>query len=326
LRTTSRRQQLKALGLGALAGTVGMARPLSAASTLITARRVLRIAQITDIHVQPELGAADGMTQCLRHIHAQTDPVDLILNTGDCVMDCMAQDADRTKLVWDLWDQILASECKLPIHHLIGNHDVWGWSKKASRTTGDEPGWGKGVALKRLGLKSSYYSFDQADWHFIALDAVQPYQEFYLAGLEDDQFEWLRRDLAATDPAKPILIFSHIPIISAAALMKKDIATNDKFVVPGGKMFLDNVAVKNLLRNHPNVKLCISGHIHLRDRVEYMGLPYLCNGAVCGDYWKGNSDGECDPGYTLIDLFENGTFAYQYVPYGWSFRVAEQDH
>lgn len=283
-------------------------------------RRVLRIAHITDVHVQPELGAGEGFTQCLRHIHSQQDPVDLIINTGDCVMDCMAQNRERTTLIWDLWDKILAADCKLPIKHVIGNHDVWGWSKKASNTTGNEPDWGKGIASKRLGLGLPYYSFDLAGWHFVALDTVQPYQDFYLARIDDAQHAWLRQDLNSLDRKKPVFIFSHIPIVSAAALMKADIAQKDGFLVPGGKMLLNNVAIKDLLKEHPNVKMCISGHIHLRDQVNYMCVNYLCNGAVCGDYWKGDSHGECKPGYCMIDLFEDGTFAQQYVPYGWAFR------
>ena len=235
-------------------------------------------------------------------------------------MDCLAQDSGRVNLIWDLWDQILAGECKHPIRHLLGNHDVWGWDKKKSKTTGSEPGYGKAFALKRLGLQNPYYSFDQAGWHFIGLDSIQPHLDSYRAGLDAAQFDWLRSDLSSVDPKMPVILFSHVPIISAAIYMKPDIDTPDGFSIPGSKVIQNNVQIKDLLKQHPNVKLCVSGHIHLRDAIEYMGVTYLCNGAVCGDYWKNSSAGECEPGYCLIDLFEEGRFTYDYIPYGWVFH------
>ena len=39
-------------------------------------------------------------------------------------------------------------------------------------------------------------------------------------------------------------------------------------------------------------------------------------GAVSGAWWKGPKD-RCAEGYGLFDLFDDGTFKHQYVPYGW---------
>src|ERR1700712_1605293 len=103
----SRRQYLKRLGLG-IAGMATAAHLTPAmAATPASRKRVLRLAHLTDVHVQPELGAAQGLAQCLRHIHNQADKVDLILNTGDAVMDCFSENAARTRLVWDLWNDVL---------------------------------------------------------------------------------------------------------------------------------------------------------------------------------------------------------------------------
>ena len=65
------------------------------------------------------------------------------------------------------------------------------------------------------------------------------------------------------------------------------------------------------------MKLCISGHIHLIDRVDYNNITYLCNGAVCGKWWRGTYQ-ESPPGYALIDLYNDGSFAHQYIAYGWA--------
>ena len=82
----------------------------------------------------------------------------------------------------------------------------------------------------------------------------------------------------------------------------------------GGDMHTDTAAIINLFYKHPNVKLCLSGHIHLRDKVVYNNVTYLCDGAVSGAWWKGNLR-ETAPGYGLIDLYEDGSFEEQYLHY-----------
>ncbi|MEX2092204.1 MAG: hypothetical protein WD971_05980, partial [Pirellulales bacterium] len=75
-----------------------------------------------------------------------------------------------------------------------------------------------------------------------------------------------------------------------------------------------------LFAKHPNVKLCISGHLHLLDRVDYNGVTYLCNGAVSGNWWGGRHK-DCDEGYAVVDLYDDGTFEHEYVKYGWKAAI-----
>ncbi len=334
--SSTRREWIKKAGASA-AGAVlisqgvagcapqGIAAPDSAPdSQLQSARRnparkrVLRIAHITDIHVEPERHAAEGFAACLRHIHALPDRPDFIINTGDCVMDSIGATDARTKVQWDVWHSVLAAECTLPVEHCIGNHDVWGINKKKSGATGAEPNYAKRRAMKELGLSSPYRSFDRAGWHFIALDSTFPLEEenTYTARLDNEQFEWLAADLAAQPAERPILIFSHIPIVAACAYFDGDNEETGNWVVPGAWMHIDARSLKDLFQLHPNIKLCISGHIHLVDRVEYLGVTYLCNGAVCGGWWKGSYQ-ECPEGYAVIDLFDDGSFEHEYVLFSW---------
>lgn len=306
--------------LWATAG-VCAASAVAAAEQAAPRRRVLRIAHLTDIHVQPERDAAGGMAACLHHVQEQKDKPDLVLVGGDCVMDSFGATRDRTQVQWDLWRNVLQGECSLPVEACIGNHDVWGWNKKESQTTGKEPLYGKKWAMEMLGLGERYRSFDKAGWHFIALDSTQPGPagDDYKAFLDDAQFDWLARDLAAVNPQTPVLVWSHIPILSAAAFMDGDNEKSGDWVVPGAWMHLDARKIKDLFLKHPNVKVCLSGHLHLIDRVDYNGVAYLCNGAVCGSWWKGANQ-ECREGYALVDLFSDGSFESQYVEYGWQAR------
>lgn len=319
----TRRGVIKAAA-GATAGAalwsgVGMAQVRGQADTVKPRRRVLRFAHLTDIHVKPERGAGDGMVAALHHAQSLDDPPELIFNGGDGIMDALGATKSRTQLQWDLWHSILKNECSLPVEHCIGNHDIWGWYQDKSETTGDEPMWGKAWALEGYGLDKPYRSFDRAGWHFIVLDSVQLREGggAYTAKLDDEQFEWLAEDLQKVDAATPIIVISHIPIVSVTPAFFRDYFKDNKTQVPGALLHTDMHRIKDLFYRHKNVRLCLSGHIHLVDRVEYLGVTYICGGAVSGAWWGGNWH-ECDEGYGVIDLYDDGGFGYQYVPYGWT--------
>jgi 3',5'-cyclic-AMP phosphodiesterase len=57
------------------------------------------------------------------------------------------------------------------------------------------------------------------------------------------------------------------------------------WVIPGAWVHIDARRIVELFHQHKNVKLCLSGHIHLFDRVLYNGVTYICDGAVCGRWW-----------------------------------------
>jgi Icc protein len=73
---------------------------------------------------------------------------------------------------------------------------------------------------------------------------------------------------------------------------------DDDFRVSRPLMYADCMQIKELFDRHPNVKPYLSGHLHSCDRVEYNGVTYLCNGAVCGNWWKGRHH-DCDEDYSV---------------------------
>lgn len=317
----NRREMLKAAGaVIAMSGLGGLAFAQTTAPIAKpqTRRRTLRVAHLTDIHIQPERKAGDGMIMCLHHVQNLKDKPDLILTGGDSVYDSFEADNARTQLQWDLWNSVFRNECSIPVQSCIGNHDVWGWHKRNSKTSGDEPNYGKKRAMENLHLSERYRSFDPpgCGWHFIALDGIQPDGNGYMAFLDEEEFDWLQRELAATDPKTPVLVFSHIPILSISAMLWASQDKTGDFKIEGSLVHTDAVRIKDLLAKFPNVKLCLSGHLHLLDRTEYNGVTYLCNGAVSGNWWKGRHK-DCDEGYAVIDLYDDGLFEREYVTYGW---------
>jgi 3',5'-cyclic AMP phosphodiesterase CpdA len=317
-----RRAFLRNSGALALGAAVAASSLTSQAATVtVPRRRVLRAAHLTDIHVLPNSGdfqnPPEGMASAIRHAQGQPDKPDLILFGGDLVMDSLKTEKAKVLTQWETWDQTFSAEVKLPYHLCLGNHDVWGWALH------DQPGietdrhYGKGLALERLGMKDRYYSYDQAGWHFVVLDSMQPdfaNKQGYTARLDDAQFAWLARDLAATAPTTPVCILSHIPILSVCVFFDDDLESTGSWVIPGAWTHIDSRRIKNLFLQHPNVKVCLSGHVHLVDDVTYLGVRYLCNGAVSGGWWKGKYQ-EFGPAYALVDFYDDGTVENRMVYY-----------
>lgn len=280
--------------------------------------RALRFAHLTDSHVQPELRAGEGLRACLRHMQEQPDRPTFLVTGGDLIMDAYGSDFARTKLQWDLYTRILKDACLLPVAHCLGNRDIWGWNRQGSGATGDEPMYGKKWAMEVLGLSSAYHAFERAGWKFLVFDSVQPDDAGFRGELGEVQFEWLRDQLARTPLATPIVVVSHIPILSTTVFMAIRDAEADgrQWSIPALAMHMDARKIIGLFAQHPNVRLCLSGHTHLLDRVEYGGVTYICDGAVCGGFWKGPNQ-NCPEGYGIVDLFDDGSFEHRYVNYGW---------
>jgi 3',5'-cyclic-AMP phosphodiesterase len=315
----TRRQILTAAGTAALGAPLLNSAESAPAKPNPARKRTLRLAHFTDVHVQPERGAALGMAAALKHVQSLDDPPSLIVAGGDAVMDSLAADADRTRLQWKLWQRTLKADCSLPVEPVIGNHDVWGWDKTRSRTDGKEMQWGKQRALDEFGLKERYRSFDRGGWHVIILDSIFPDAEtVYRGQLDEKQFAWLAAELKKTPATTPVVVVSHIPILTVAGVEFDEIIAKK----PQARRMLSHQDARRLVHlftKHRKVKLCLSGHLHLTERCDYAGVTYLCSGAVSGNWWKGRHY-ETAEGYNVVDLYDDGTFGWRYVAYGWTAR------
>lgn len=271
---------------------------------------VLRIAHITDVHLKNELDAPAKFTRCLQHIHRQSPAVDFILNGGDAVFDMNKEQLPVIEQQWQEWHTLMAAHCRLPVYSCLGNHDIW-WYEEQSK---GKPTYGKEYSLQQLKLSMPYYRFAQGGWQFIVLDSVHLDidQTWYIGRLSDAQFTWLEQQLAEIPAGQPVCILSHIPLLTATLMVEDNIVNKWEFL--GGDMHTDVAKIIGLFNRYPNVKLCLSGHIHLRDKVVYNNVTYVCNGAVSGAWWKGMKR-ETPPGYGLVDLYADGSFEEHYVTY-----------
>jgi Icc protein len=279
-------------------------------STAADVKPVLRVAHLTDIHLKDKFDAPTRFAKCLHHVQQQPG-VDFILNGGDVVFDMNKENMDTINTQWGLWHKTIKADCSLPMHYVLGNHDIW-WNENDK----GQAIYGKKYSMDQLQLSTAYYSFIKSGWKFIMLDSVHLDLDgtWYIGKLGDEQFNWLENELKSTPSTTPVCVLSHIPILSATLMVDDITAGSNKWEILGGDMHTDTNKIIDLFYRHPNVKLCLSGHIHLRDKVVYNNVTYICNGAVSGAWWEGNKR-ETAPGYGLIDFYADGSFKEQYVNY-----------
>jgi 3',5'-cyclic AMP phosphodiesterase CpdA len=268
-----------------------------------------RVVQITDSHVKNELSASHSRA-VLERI-ARDEKPDLIFHTGDVIMDALDTGKEDVGKQWALWKQITAG-FNVPIKYTLGNHDVW-WNKPDA----SEPLFGKSWALQELGMPKRYYSLAAGGWKFIFLDSIQPHETTkYSGGIDREQMDWLTHELTETSASTPVLLCSHIPVLSAAIF---DLSEKEKDVwqVSGSLMHSDSHEVQSLFRTFPNVHACLSGHLHLLDTVRYDKIQYMGCGAVCANWWKTTSFHQTIAGYAVLDLKKDGTVNREYKAFPW---------
>lgn len=260
----------------------------------------------TDTHIQPELDAAHGCAMAFAKISA-TKP-DFAICGGDLVYDALAVAHPRADMLFDLY-QRTEDRLKIPLYHTIGNHDLFGVLTKSGVAPND-PSYGKKMYEDRVGART-YYSFDHKGYHFIVLDSIQPTPDRFWEGRMDDvQQHWLRDDLRRIEPEAPVIVITHVPLITGY------LAYGPK---PDGSPRYDTVSVANssdviALFEGRNILAVLQGHLHINELVNYKNCQYVCCGAVCGNWWHGPRLAFPE-GYTVVSL-RDGKVSWQYETYG----------
>ncbi|GAB2594232.1 metallophosphoesterase family protein [Spirosoma areae] len=303
----NRRTLLKTASLLPIAAGVG-----TVATPNPDRKRNVRIAYIGDTHITTQAKPMESIAKCFHHLQNQADKPAFILHGGDTIMDALAQDRDKVQKQWDVWHQVVKADNSLSIEHCIGNHDVWGFERAKT-----DPFYGKKWAIEQMQISSRYRSFDRSGWHFVVLDSVQPKGDgsWYTAFIDPEQLDWLKADLARTDPKTPVLVLSHVPILTSTVLVFDKLQKKEQMVIPDGLMHTDAAELINLFYQYPNVKVALSGHTHLLDRVDYNGVAYLCSGAVSGNWWTSDTYQQTKAGYALLDLYDDGFVERTYLQY-----------
>ncbi len=301
-----------------------------------SAKPVLRIAHFSDVHMlggDYAAAAIEGFERCLTSISGLKPRADLVFNTGDSIMDSLYADKGWAEAQWGCFTQVLSEFPDLEVHHILGNHDVWGWGFPdgiQEKTASSDTQFGKQLALDMLGMDDRYYCLDHAPWRFIALDSMSEASANptgnlgipYIGRLDDEQFDWLTERI--TEWSGPICILSHIPFMAGCEIFDGDNEASGNWVVPGAWVHIDARRLRNLLRDQlgefpfddkPPV-LCLSGHTHQLEVLDHLGVRYMTDGSICGDWWQDEAHYLDTPrGYEVIDLFSDGSAEGRYITY-----------
>lgn len=276
----------------------------------------VRLLHFTDAHVTPAIPRSEPLTRYGLRLGLGYRP-DLVVQCGDAIYDALYADRATTEAQWAVHKRIYAG---LPtrVAHVVGNHDCWqGPGSEADPT-------GKAVALAQLGLKRSWYSVPLGGWKLIVLDSIElTGGGGYVGRLGAEQTAWLAAELARTPDWMHVVLASHIPIQTALPFTDAGLrAADGSFTVPPGwGVHSDLPELNELLIDHPNVQLALSGHNHVRDDITYNKVRFACGGAVSGNWWDEADPGYRDtpPGFAIIDLHRDGTAEVHY----WSYREVD---
>ncbi|WP_459554943.1 metallophosphoesterase family protein [Lacunimicrobium album] len=318
----SRRELLAAGGAGLLlpgwAGRLwGQAQASTSIVTPENAVSGFRFVHMTDWHIQPEKGGVEGVVKALHRVQELDIKPDFILTGGDLVFDSFKASRDRSLQLFDLFNKTIKDECTLKVYPCIGNHDVYAWGDP---TRANDPLFGKMMAKEKFELDKTYYAFNHKGIRFYVLDSIEPREDNkYRGKIHGEQLEWFKADLEAKPLMQPAVVVTHIPIFTVT-VFNESTYKNSSFEMQNGAICEDTIMLTSLLEKH-NVKLALSGHIHMRDNIQMRGVEYINGGAVCGSWWKGPHHG-VQEGFGVVDVAADGTMKYEYVDYGWE-AVAE---
>lgn len=277
----------------------------------------LRVVFFTDTHNQPELRANEGTALALGKIRGLKP--DLCIQGGDHVMDMTSVPRERSLMLLDEYQKTERALDGIPVEHVIGNHDIFGRSPDSGVAISD-PLYGKKAFEQRFSSRT-YRSFDRAGYHFIVLDSIQitPEREFD-AMIDPEQLDWLRSDLAATQAGTPIVVATHVPLVSAAPQYSPN---NDESAKALQHQVLTNLH-GFLIGNSRETISCfeghrviavLQGHTHINETVWWRDTPYITSGAVCGNWWRGSRWGTPE-GFTVLELASDDA-RWHYETYGW---------
>ncbi|MFT8643945.1 metallophosphoesterase family protein [Gluconacetobacter sp.] len=305
----NRRSFLSLTGGFALAGASG-ARAAVPNRPPMRAHEPFTFLFITDTHLQPELNARGGCHAAF--IKARRVPADFAIQGGDHVFDALGVNAARATMLLDLYKRT-ADDLTLPVHHTIGNHDCFGvYTKSGVQPT--DPMYGKKYFEDNFGRL--YYSFDHKGVHVVVLDSIGITEDrMYEGRIDAPQIAWLANDLAAQPEGMPIIVVTHIPLVTAV----QDYAAPPETPPKHHGISVVNAYEVIPLFDRYNVIGVFQGHTHVLERIDWHGVPYITGGAVSGNWWHGTRYGTPE-GFMVVDV-ANGAVTTRYETYG--FRTVD---
>ena len=274
---------------------------------------------MTDIHYQPERGASQAFEIAIDT--ANKLDADFVLTGGDLVYDVLRGNFDRSDSLFKMYKKA-TERLKMPIYHCIGNHELFGIYKESPEDS-THPDYKYGMFERHFG--DTYYSYDHKGWHFIVLNSIDERDQRYIGIINEQEMEWLRKDLAGVDKETPIAIALHIPLVSS---YKQIYPGNPSTEVPNELWVYNRDEVLNLFKDY-NLKLVLQGHLHWIEDINVQNKTrFITGGSIAGrPSWRrvdDRGDGKYynEEGFMYFTI-KGKEISWEYIDIGWEAVVEE---
>jgi 3',5'-cyclic AMP phosphodiesterase CpdA len=236
---------------------------------------------------------------------------DLVIAGGDLITDGVQSSADSVGPRWDAYLEMhRAIRCH--VEPVIGNHDLVAARPEDGSQPSDDP---RAVFRTRFELDRCWRVVDAAGIRIFILDSIQVTDDAlrYHGRISGAQLAWLRLELERTDPSTPIVVATHIPLLTALYQVTEGITEAPE----ANRVVVNNSEVIELFAEH-NLLLVLQGHLHVEEMLRWRRSTFITGGAICGKWWRGSWHGTPE-GFGVITLRPDRV-DWEYRGYGWTAR------
>jgi Icc protein len=255
----------------------------------------LKLVFYTDVHAEPGETRQRALAAAAAAINAER--ADLVIGGGDYVADGFTRSADAMRRHWDAF-MTMHDALRGERHVAVGNHDLLG---ALGPDRSGPPRDGRREFRARFGRSGTYYSFDRAGRHFILLDSIEVVGGSleYRGWIDDAQLGWLERDLTAIAPSTPIVVVTHMPLVTAFYAATEGMTA----AAPANRVVQNSREVLAVFARH-RLQLVLQGHLHVHEEIRWRDTTFLTGGAVSGAWWRGAFHGT-PPGFAVVTLHDD---------------------
>ena len=243
--------------------------------------------------------ANESVPDIKSHVESKSMPC-YGITLGDIISSSDTHDA--SPLLPDMRKWMDKKRVGMPIFQVMGNHDHKGYTTSGYVIEADETSSTPNLRVQRE-FEDIFgpinFSFNRGDVHVVGMRDIiyNDNTKFsdYKAGFTDEQYEWLRQDLALVSKDKMVVLCVHSPIYNQ--LTKPHV--KDVF---------------NLLNEFAEAHV-MSGHTHYGRNVENVNGTKVfehVTATVCGSWWGSTINGDGAPnGYAVYEA-DGNTFVNWY--------------
>jgi len=299
------------IGKSLLGGAIALGWPhrFSWAMEPDSGARGLKVVYFTDVHARVEWETPAALMMAAAEINKHKP--ELVLCGGDMITDGFTSGVETVAPRWGAYLAMHNAIQPRPVVAL-GNHDLVGI---APDDGSDELADSRADARQKLGLQSTFHSFDQNGYHIMILDSVSVTgdERLYRGFIDADQLAWIESDLSRVDRRTPIILVSHMPLVTGFFQLTAGIEA----AVPENRGVVNNREVLGLFDRH-HLLLVLQGHVHVNEMIRWNKTTFISGGAISGKWWRGAWHGTAE-GYGVLELTKDQV-NWSYHPYGWVAR------